>query len=249
LEKKLSSKVKSTKGDVKTSKRAHLYVQFKGYSTMNRYDVIVIGGGIAGSITAKYAAQGGLDTLLVEREKTPRDKACSGIQFPYFERIIGEPIPTNRLCRIPLTKVKIVLPNGRSYGASFNMLNFMRKPFDQWLNQVAQRAGATFLDNCGFRAFKRHHNQINVELQLNHTSIQHYTTPFLVDATGLRPVIRRQLRPHDFHPTSMGATVNYYIDGQSDFDPQTLYQFWNLEWNDAMFAWVYQKTLDDGKNY
>jgi flavin-dependent dehydrogenase len=47
----------------------------------------------------------------------------------------------------------------------------------------------------------------------------------------------------------MGATVNYYIDGSSDFDPHTLYQFWNLDWNDAMFAWVYQKTLDDGKNY
>jgi flavin-dependent dehydrogenase len=47
----------------------------------------------------------------------------------------------------------------------------------------------------------------------------------------------------------MGATLNYYIDGSGNFDPQTLYQFWNLEWNDAMFAWVYQKTLDDGNNY
>jgi len=47
----------------------------------------------------------------------------------------------------------------------------------------------------------------------------------------------------------MGATVNYYIDGSGDFDPHTLYQFWNLDWNDAMFAWVYHKTFDDGKNY
>jgi flavin-dependent dehydrogenase len=29
----------------------------------------------------------------------------------------------------------------------------------------------------------------------------------------------------------------------------TLYQFWNLDWCDSMFAWVYMKTLDDGKDY
>ena len=76
---------------------------------MNHYDVIVVGGGIAGSVTAKYTALGGLRTLLIEREKTPREKACSGIQFPYFERIIGDPIPRNRLCKIQLTKIKIIL--------------------------------------------------------------------------------------------------------------------------------------------
>ena len=32
-------------------------------------------------------------------------------------------------------------------------------------------------------------------------------------------------------------------------DPEALYQFWNLEWNNAMFAWVYMKTLEDGKDY
>ena len=57
---------------------------------MKDYDTIVVGGGIAGSITAEYAAQGGLSILLIEKEKTPREKPCSGIQFPCFERILGE---------------------------------------------------------------------------------------------------------------------------------------------------------------
>ncbi len=216
---------------------------------MNHYDVIVVGGGIAGSVTAKYTALGGLRTLLIERKKTPREKACSGIQFPYFERIIGDPIPRNRLCKIQLTKIKIILPNGKSYGSSFKMLNFMRKPFDHWLNHLAQQNGATFIDDCRFIDFEHVDDQIIVRLQQQDMPIKCYSTQYLVDATGLRPVIRRQLRPHDFHRTSMGATLNYYIDGSGDFDPETLYQFWNLEWNDAMFAWVYQKTLDDGHNY
>ena len=150
---------------------------------MNSFDVIVVGGGIAGSVAAKYAAQGGLRTLLVEKDKTPRDKPCSGIQFPYFERIIGEKIPNDRLCAIQLKKVKLVLPNGRSYGSSFNMLNFMRKPFDQWLNQVAQRHGATFIDECRLCDFEREKDHIVVYLQKKNTPIQQYTTQHLVDAS------------------------------------------------------------------
>ena len=50
---------------------------------MNTYDVTVVGGGIAGSVAAQFAARAGLKTLLIEKLKTPRNKACSGIQFPY----------------------------------------------------------------------------------------------------------------------------------------------------------------------
>lgn len=216
---------------------------------MQHYDVIVIGGGIAGSVVATYVARGGLRVLLVEKEQTPRDKTCSGIQFPYFERILGEPIPVDRLCKVPLTKVKLVLPNGRSFGASFTMFNFMRKPFDQWLNQRAVRHGAEFIDDCAFRDVEKENGRFLVQLQPRTGPVQPYSTRYLVDASGLRPVVRQRLRPFEFHRTSMGATVNYYVDGTSDFDPCTLYQFWNLDWNDAMFAWVYPKTLDDGKLY
>ncbi len=58
-----------------------------------------------------------------------------------------------------------------------------------------------------------------------------------------------QLHPEDFIEKFSGATLNYYIDGKSTLNPNTLYQFWNLDWNDAMFAWVYMKTLEDGKDY
>ena len=64
-----------------------------------KYDVIIVGAGISGSIAAKFAAKGSLKTLLIEKEKTPREKPCSGIQFPYFETIIREKIPKDRLCK------------------------------------------------------------------------------------------------------------------------------------------------------
>jgi len=215
---------------------------------MADFDVIIVGGGIAGSIAARDAARGGLQTLLIERDKTPREKACSGIQFPYFERILGEKIPRERLCNVELNKVQMYLPDGKSSGAGFPMINFMRKPFDDWLNHVAIRDGAEFRDQCLFTGFEKKGDEIEVTLSNNGVS-ERLNTTHLVDASGLNPVVRKLMRPEEFATTSKGATINYYIDGTGDLDRNTLYQFWNLDWNDAMFAWAYMKTLDDNKDY
>ena len=42
---------------------------------MTEYDVIVCGGGPAGSTTAFYAAKAGMKVLLLDKSKFPRDKA------------------------------------------------------------------------------------------------------------------------------------------------------------------------------
>jgi len=57
---------------------------------MEEYDVVVVGGGVAGSVAARFAAKRGFNTLLVEKLKTPRNKACSGIQFEYFRSLLGK---------------------------------------------------------------------------------------------------------------------------------------------------------------
>lgn len=71
------------------------------------YDVVIVGGGIGGSVAASLLSRNGKKTLLVEKEKTPRHKPCSGIQFPYFEKLIGSEIPRDvegtPLCTTQLT--------------------------------------------------------------------------------------------------------------------------------------------------
>jgi flavin-dependent dehydrogenase len=44
-----------------------------------RYDVVVVGTGPGGSAVAKRCVDGGLRTLLIDKQKLPRRKACSGI--------------------------------------------------------------------------------------------------------------------------------------------------------------------------
>ncbi|MCF3652893.1 MAG: FAD-dependent oxidoreductase, partial [Aigarchaeota archaeon] len=104
---------------------------------MEEYDVVVVGGGIAGSIAAKFAAKSGLKTLLIEKFKTPRNKPCSGIQFEYFEKLIGKKIPREKLCKNELSRVEIITPKGRVLKGRMKMLNFWRSTFDSWLNSLA----------------------------------------------------------------------------------------------------------------
>jgi menaquinone-9 beta-reductase len=48
-----------------------------------RYDLVVVGAGPAGSATAYYASKAGLRTLLLDRQEFPRDKPCGDGLMPH----------------------------------------------------------------------------------------------------------------------------------------------------------------------
>jgi menaquinone-9 beta-reductase len=48
-----------------------------------RYDLVVVGAGPGGSATAHYASRAGLETLLLDRQEFPRDKACGDGLMPH----------------------------------------------------------------------------------------------------------------------------------------------------------------------
>src|SRR5947208_1701203 len=49
---------------------------------MELFDVAVIGGGPAGSVCAAFSAASGLRTVVIEREKFPREKVCGDCLNP-----------------------------------------------------------------------------------------------------------------------------------------------------------------------
>lgn len=216
---------------------------------MKEYDVFIAGGAVAGPVAAKFCAQQGLKTLLVEKDPVPREKPCSGIQFPYLEKIIGDRIPRDRLCNNVLSRTEMHLPDGRVLSASFPMLNFMRDVFDEWLCLLARDYGAEFRDGCRFQDLTEVDDGIEVHL-ITGDGEETIKARYVIDATGMRPVIRRKLRKDEgFAKGSTGAALNYYFTADGNLEPNKLYQFWDIEFNNMMFAWVYNKTLADGKDY
>ena len=56
---------------------------------MELFDVVIVGGGPAGSTSAAFCAQSGLRTLLLEREKFPREKVCGDCLNPACWAVLG----------------------------------------------------------------------------------------------------------------------------------------------------------------
>ena len=118
-------------------------------------DVIVIGGGPAGSTVARYASEGGLDVLVIDG----RDPIGSPLQC-------GELVPTNeemkRLCPdVPdvddlyqtpehaisrkVDKMHIVPPSGKPLIFDFEGYMLNRVAHDENLVEMAKKSGARFL--------------------------------------------------------------------------------------------------------
>jgi menaquinone-9 beta-reductase len=53
-------------------------------------DVIVVGGGPAGASTAWSLATAGIDVLVVDRARFPRDKVCAEYLSPQASRIFSD---------------------------------------------------------------------------------------------------------------------------------------------------------------
>ncbi len=211
---------------------------------MKKYDVVIVGGGIAGSVAARYLAKGGINVLFVESGITPRDKPCSAIQFMYFQKLIGKKIPKERLCTNPITRLYLERPNGESMKVPFKMLNFTRDVFDDWLNKIAVEEGAKFRDGVRCDGFKRTEKGYIVSLHPKHQETEKVETRYLIAADGLSSSIKKKIRPQDFQEKKPGITLNYYLKCENDggLDPNALYQFWNLDFSNLMFAWTYKKN-------
>ena len=117
-------------------------------------DVIVVGAGPAGSSTAFYLAQAGLDVLLLEKSHFPRDKVCGdGLTPRAVKQLVGMGIPLNaedgwfpnKGLRIIGGGVRLELdwPELASYPGYGMMRN--RGGFDERLARAAAKPGARLL--------------------------------------------------------------------------------------------------------
>jgi len=207
---------------------------------MEKYDVVAVGGGIAGSISARLAAENGLKSLLIEKAKTPRNKPCSGIQFSYFEKLVGRPIPREKLCTNEIFNINIITPDDKTVNAKMKVYNFWRSTFDRWLNDLAVEEGAIFQDQTRMIDFEEVKDGIRIQVQIG-TESREIFTRYLVAADGMSSKIRKTLHPDDYAQKALGGTMNYYCIGEGDLDPNGLYMVNIKEYAPMMFAWIYKK--------
>jgi flavin-dependent dehydrogenase len=97
-------------------------------------EVIVVGGGPAGSALAFRLARAGCDVLLVDRAAFPRDKPCSEYLSPQAGRLLEDMGVLSRLEQEPsarLRGMRITAPDASTFAGSFSRVPDFT-PFRPW---------------------------------------------------------------------------------------------------------------------
>ena len=167
---------------------------------MDHCDVLIVGGGPAGSTCAWRLKQAGLDVLIIEKERFPRDKVCAGWITPavfdeleldpeeYGSGRLLQPITGFRTGQIGNSGMETRYGRAVSYG-------IRRCEFDQFL---ALRSGARLVEGTPCRHIEKHNGKWivngNIETKVVVGAGGHFcpVARFLGARIGAEPVITAQ---------------------------------------------------------
>jgi geranylgeranyl reductase family protein len=216
-------------------------------------DVIVVGAGPSGSTTAYYLAQAGLDVLLLEKSRFPREKVCGDGLTPRAVKALvamGVPISEedgwlrNKGLRVISSGMRLELPwpdltTYPGYG-----LVRTRMDFDQRLAQRAQQAGARLVEGVNVTGpvlDDRTGRIIGVTARPDGGEQQVYRARLVIAADGnsSRLSVSMGLRKRDDRPIGVAVRA-YYTSPRTDDDYlESWLDLWDQDRLLPGYGWIF----------
>lgn len=124
---------------------------------MEKFDVVVVGAGPAGSTTARFAAEAGLSVLLIDsRKEIGWPVQCGELMAKTEEMTRIFPLVENQgelfdvpgeFVSHPIDIIKMVSPSMKEYDIPFSCFSTERRYFDRYQADLAAKAGATVMSD------------------------------------------------------------------------------------------------------
>jgi len=209
------------------------------------HDIIVIGGGPAGSTLARVAAGAGLDVLVVDKRKEIGNPVRCGEGLGERE-VVKQDIEIPRQCiSTDIHGAKVVGPNGKSIvwkDASTKGWVLERKFFDKWLAELAVDKGARV--HTYTRATKlltENGKPAGVELSHGGRDPYEVRAPMIVSAEGMESFMARAAGFNTVH--LMYDVDTCYQYEMRPYDHENLIElYFGEKLAPRGYVWIFPKT-------
>jgi len=164
---------------------------------MNVYecDVLVVGGGVAGSSAARSSALNGAKTLIVEKNSDTIKPQCAEAITSSYLSMLPFQIPKNQL-KMKIDGIKFY-GDGLSItkkGDLWSGYSIERSEINPWITNLALNAGAKLLTNTELTNLERSSNEFISKINANRNNIEIEIRPkIIIAADGVKSKIASSL--------------------------------------------------------
>lgn len=187
------------------------------------YDIIIIGGGLAGLVNAICLSRAGYKVLVIEKKVYPYHKVCgeyvSNEVLPFLQRIDADPMV---LKPAKIERLSVSSPSGNTLEIPLLMGGFgvSRFKLDEFLFERARNSGAEFLLNTQANDVK----EINGVFHIT-TDTEILNAKLAIGSFGKRSNLDRTLERPFFYKRSPYIGVKYHIKRNIPEDLISLHNF------------------------
>ncbi|QQR87914.1 MAG: geranylgeranyl reductase family protein [Flavobacteriales bacterium] len=226
-----------------------------------RAQVLIVGGGPGGCTTALQLAKHGVDALLIDKARFPRDKVCgdalSGKVMRTFERVAPQVATSLRMDarQQPSWGVTFVAPTGKALRVPFTRNTgeglapggiLPRLDFDALLLAAVKRDGrAQVMEGAEAKHFGRTANGWLVEIRGTEGATRTIECKLIIDASGANSHFARHVAGLPMQPRHHCAGVRAYFSGVSDLDAHGFIELIFLKELLPGYLWIF--PLPDGR--
>jgi len=210
-----------------------------------KYDVIVVGAGPGGSITAKTCAEAGLDVLLIEKRQEIGDpvRCAEGVAEDALIRHIQ---PDKRWIAAEVKGSKIIAPDGTQINMSEEDsggkagYTLERKVFDRALAQQAAMAGAEIMVKTRATGLLRNNGRITGINMMYMGETFEIRADIVIGADGVESKVGRwggidtSLKPEDIDTCAQFLVSNIEAGEYSKF-------FMGEKYTPGGYVWIFPK--------
>ena len=221
---------------IRSSKRKVRVKQPIGSSEF--YDVIVVGGGPAGSVMAWSLSKQGINVLLLERARFPREKVCGDFIEPRGLRILdklGCLASLEKTAPLPITSVAMFVGSQCSYRGSipfYGLRNDLpphgyiipRDVLDDQVLKCAAKAGAIIREETTVKTVDTTERGVNITAQHGTKNIT-YRAQLVVGADGVNSVVAKNAGLRQSDPRYIAVSQRAYAGELSNVSGEAAFFF------------------------